>query len=175
MLAGRFRRRRRPLISTAPNLALGLIGLMTAAAGHRAPVLGVVSACVDETHHGRATPAVTTVAHRGFLIGPEYVGFWFGAVGIRGAILAVAALALLLLMLLTPMAAPTTGMPRSSPSEPGVPSDAIGDADATPRYVHRAATQTGHCGRSVHDPVATEADPSHPARSRDRASAVLDP
>jgi MFS family permease len=114
------------LVSTAANLTLSLIGLITAAAGTAVlfpTVLGVVSARVDETHRGRSTSTVTTVAYLGFLLGPVYVGFWSGAVGIRGAMLAVAALALLLLIL-TPMVKPTTVVQESMPPEPGFHGDA---------------------------------------------------
>lgn len=103
------------ILSTAPNLALSVVGLIAAAAGTAVlfpTILGVVSSRVEETHRGRATSTVTTVAYLGFLLGPVYVGVWSGAVGIRGAMLAVAALGALLL-LLTPMVKPTP--PWTSP------------------------------------------------------------
>jgi MFS family permease len=54
---------------------------------------------VDEAGRGRATSTASTVAYLGFLLGPSYVGFWSGAVGLRGAMLAVACLGVLLLLL----------------------------------------------------------------------------
>ena len=108
------------LVSTAPNLMLSLIGLITAAAGTAIlfpTVLGVVSSRVDETHRGRSTSTLTTVAYLGFLLGPVYVGFWSSAVGIRGAMLAVAALAMLLLIL-TPLVRPTAMVRESKAPEP---------------------------------------------------------
>lgn len=106
------------IVSTAPNLTLSLLGLVTAAAGTAVlfpTILGVVSARVEETYRGRATSTVSTVAYLGFLLSPVYVGFWSGAVGIRGAMLAVAALGVLLL-LLTPIVkpAPSSMTPATS-------------------------------------------------------------
>ena len=53
----------------------------------------VLTARVPEERRGAATSVVTTVAYLGFLAGPVYVGTWAGAVGLPGAMLAVAALA----------------------------------------------------------------------------------
>lgn len=102
------------IISTAPNLTLSLIGLVTAAGGTAVlfpTILGVMSSRVEEAHRGRATSAVTAVSYLGFLLGPVYVGLWSGAVGIRGAMLAVAALGALLLLLtrMVKPASPTRG------------------------------------------------------------------
>jgi MFS family permease len=77
-------------------------GLVTAAAGTAVlfpTVLAVVSGRVPEQHRGRATATVTTVAYLGFVLGPVYVGLWSGAVGIRGAMVAVGGLGALLLVL----------------------------------------------------------------------------
>ena len=106
------------IVSTAPNVTLSLLGLVTAAAGTAVlfpTILGVVSARVEEAYRGRATSTMSTVAYLGFLLSPVYVGFWSGAVGIRGAMLAVAALGVLLL-LLTPMVkpAPSSMTPATS-------------------------------------------------------------
>ena len=56
----------------------------------------VLTARVPDRVRGTATSAVTTVAYLGFLAGPAYVGAWADAVGLPGAMLAVAALALVL-------------------------------------------------------------------------------
>ena len=104
------------IVSTAPNLTLSVVGLITAAAGTAVlfpTVLGVMSTRVEETHRGRATSTVTTVAYLGFVLSPVYVGLWSGAVGIRGAMLAVAALGALLL-LLTLMVKPAPSYTRPS-------------------------------------------------------------
>lgn len=114
------------LLSVAPNLAVGLVGLVIAAAGTAVlfpTVLGVVSARVAETHRGRSTSIVTTVAYLGFLLGPVYVGLWSGAFGVRGAMLAVAALAAVLLLVVL-LVAPATIRPVS----PGPVPDAVGVA-----------------------------------------------
>lgn len=106
------------ILSAAPNLAISVVGLVTAAVGTAVlfpTLLGVVSARVDETQRGRATSTVTIVAYLGFLLSPVYVGLWSGAVGIRGAMLAVAALGAVLLVL-TPLVKPA----RSSGRAPGL-------------------------------------------------------
>ncbi len=66
-------------------------------------LVGVVSRNVDESHRGRATSVVTTVSYLGFLLGPVYVGLWADAVGLRGAMVAVAALAVGLFVLTPPL------------------------------------------------------------------------
>lgn len=103
------------LIASAPGLMAGLVGLVAAAVGTAVlfpTVLAVVAARADEGSRGRATSVVTTVAYLGFVLGPVYVGFWSGAVGIRGAMLAVAGLGALLLVL-TPSVR-TSARPRLS-------------------------------------------------------------
>ncbi|CAM4442580.1 MFS transporter [Nocardia ninae] len=92
------------IIASAPTLFVAVAGLSVAAAGTAVlfpTLLAVVSRNVDEAHRGRATSIVTTVSYLGFLLGPVYVGLWAAAVGLRGAMLAVAALAIAL-FLLTP-------------------------------------------------------------------------
>jgi MFS family permease len=90
------------LIAAAPTLLIAGLGLATAAAGTAVlfpTLVGVVSRNVDESHRGRATSVVTTVSYLGFLLGPVYVGLWADAVGLRGAMVAVAALAVGLFVL----------------------------------------------------------------------------
>jgi len=87
------------LVAAAGTLAVALTGLALAAAGTAVlfPTLIVVlTARVPDRVRGTATSAVTTVAYLGFLAGPAYVGAWADAVGLPGAMLAVAALALVL-------------------------------------------------------------------------------
>jgi MFS family permease len=84
------------LIAVAPTLLIAGLGLAVAGAGTAVlfpTLVGVVSRSVDETNRGRATSVVTTVSYLGFLVGPVYVGLWADAVGLRGAMAAVAALA----------------------------------------------------------------------------------
>lgn len=84
------------LIAAAPTLLIAALGLVSAAAGTAVlfpTLLGVVSANVDESYRGRATSVVTAVSYLGFLVGPVYVGLWAEAAGLRGAMVAVAALA----------------------------------------------------------------------------------
>jgi MFS family permease len=90
------------LIAAAPNLFIAGLGLAAAAAGTAVlfpTLLGIVSRNVDEYHRGRATSVVTTVSYLGFILGPVYVGLWAEAVGLRGAMVAVAALAVGLFVL----------------------------------------------------------------------------
>ena len=56
-------------------------------------VLSVLSARVPEHVRGAATSTVTTVAYLGFLAGPVYVGRWADIAGLRGALVALAAVA----------------------------------------------------------------------------------
>jgi predicted MFS family arabinose efflux permease len=59
-------------------------------------LLGIVSRNVDETHRGRARSIVTTVSYLGFLLDPVYKDYLADATGLRGAMVAVAALAVAL-------------------------------------------------------------------------------
>ena len=72
----------------------------------------VLTAGVPDRVRGTATLAVTTVAYLGFLAGPAYVGAWADAVGLPGAMLAVAALALVLAMLAAVSVRPRIPSPR---------------------------------------------------------------
>ncbi len=90
------------LVAATGTLAVALTGFALAAAGTAVlfPTLMVVmTARVPDPVRGAATSAVTTVAYLGFLAGPAYVGAWADAVGLPGAMLAVAALALILALL----------------------------------------------------------------------------
>jgi MFS family permease len=83
------------LIAAAPTMLIAVLGLAAAAAGTAVlfpTLLGIVSRNVEEYHRGRATSVVTTMSYLGFLLGPVYVGLWAEAVGLRGAMVAVAAL-----------------------------------------------------------------------------------
>lgn len=96
------------VIAYGPNLAVNALGLALAAAGTAVlfpMILSVVSSRVDEANRGRVTSTVSSVAYLGFLLGPSYVGFWSDAVGLRGAMLAVASLGACLL-LFTPLIKP---------------------------------------------------------------------
>jgi MFS family permease len=103
------------VIAVAPTLLVAGLGLAAAAAGTAVlfpTLLGVVSRNVDESHRGRATSVVTTVSYLGFLLGPVYVGLWADAVGLRGAMVAVAALAVGLFVL-TPALLRLRGVPAA--------------------------------------------------------------
>jgi MFS family permease len=94
------------VIAAAPTLLVAALGLVAAAAGTAVlfpTLVGVVSRNVDEARRGRATSVVTTVSYLGFLLGPVYVGLFADAVGLRGAMVAVAALAVALVVLAPPL------------------------------------------------------------------------
>jgi MFS family permease len=84
------------IVAGAEGVPAGLAGLALAAAGVAAlfpTLMSVLTTRVADERRGTATSIVTTVAYLGFLAGPVYVGTWAGAVGLPGAMLAVAALA----------------------------------------------------------------------------------
>jgi MFS family permease len=84
------------ILAAAGGLAVGLAGLALAAAGIAAlfpTLISVLTARAPERRRGAATSVVTTVAYLGFIAGPVYVGTWAGAVGLPGAMVAVAGLA----------------------------------------------------------------------------------
>jgi MFS family permease len=84
------------IVAGAGGVPVGLVGLALAAAGIAAlfpTLMSVLTALAPDARRGAATSVVTTVAYLGFLAGPVYVGTWAGAVGLPGAMLAVAALA----------------------------------------------------------------------------------
>jgi MFS family permease len=114
----------------APSVPVALTGLVLAAAG-TAPLfptlLSIVSRNVVESSRGRATSIVTIVSYLGFLLGPVYVGLWASAAGLRGAMIAVAALGLALAALTRPLLALSRYAVTPQPAachgeEAGVPS-----------------------------------------------------
>ena len=103
------------IIAAAPTLLVAALGLVVAGAGTAVlfpTILGIVSRNVDESRRGRATSVVTVVSYMGFLLGPVYVGLWADTTDLRGAMIAVAALAAALFML-TPMLLRLTGFTRA--------------------------------------------------------------
>jgi predicted MFS family arabinose efflux permease len=103
------------LVAAADTLAVALAGLALAAAGTAVlfPTLMVVlTAQVPDRVRGTATSVVTTIAYLGFIAGPAYVGAWGDAVGLPGAMLAVAALALVLATLAAVSVRPRIPSPR---------------------------------------------------------------
>jgi MFS family permease len=93
------------VLAAATSLAIALIGLGLAAGGTAVlfpTLISLVAAHVEDPARGAATAVVTTVAYTGFLAGPVYVGAWAGAVGLPGAMLAVAGLAAALALLAWP-------------------------------------------------------------------------
>jgi hypothetical protein len=100
----------------APTVSIALAGLGLAAAGTAVlypTLLGLVAGQVDETVRGVATSVVTTVAYLGFLAGPVYVGRWAAAVGLPGAMVAVAAVAAGLALLTWPALRTITTTPSA--------------------------------------------------------------
>jgi MFS family permease len=96
------------VLARAPSVPVALAGFVLAAAGTAAlfpTLLSIVSRNVVESSRGRATSVVTVVSYLGFLLGPVYVGLWASATGLRGAMIAVAALGLALAALTLPLLA----------------------------------------------------------------------
>lgn len=93
------------LLSLAPTLPTALAALGLAAAGTAVlfpTLLGVVSRTVPEHRRARATSTITIIAYTGFLAGPAYVALTSDAFGLRGAMIAVAALTAVMAVL-TPL------------------------------------------------------------------------
>ncbi|WP_425455122.1 MFS transporter [Actinoallomurus bryophytorum] len=94
------------VIAGAPSLLVATLGLVMAGAGTGVlfpTLLATVSRNVEEDYRGRATSIVSTVSYLGFLFGPVYVGVAADAAGLRGAMVAVAALAAALFVLAPPI------------------------------------------------------------------------
>lgn len=90
------------VLAAADTPAVATLGLAAAAAGTAVlfpTLIGIASRTVAEAYRGRATSLVTTVSYLGFIVGPVYVGLWSDTVGLRGAMIAVAALAVALVVL----------------------------------------------------------------------------
>jgi MFS family permease len=105
----------------APDVSIALAGLAVAAAGTAVlypTLVGLVAGQADEAVRGAATSVVTTVAYLGFLAGPVYVGRWAAAVGLPGAMLAVAALAAGLALLTWPALRTITRTPSAERAPP---------------------------------------------------------
>jgi MFS family permease len=94
------------LIAVAPDLGLAAVGLAVAAAGTAVlfpTLMRLVSRSVEPSRRGRATSLVTSISYLGFLLGPVYVGQWADGTGLRGAMVAVAGLALALVISARPL------------------------------------------------------------------------
>jgi hypothetical protein len=105
--------------ASAPSVPITLAGLGLAAAGTAVlypTLLGLVAGLVDESVRGTATSVVATVAYLGFLAGPVYVGRWAAAVGLPGAMVAVAALAAGLALSTWPALRTITSAPGRRPT-----------------------------------------------------------
>ncbi|UNX55254.1 MFS transporter [Georgenia sp. TF02-10] len=83
------------VVAVGRVLPLALGGLALAAIGTSVlfpTLLSRATRDVPAGRRGRATSAVVTTAYLGFVLGPVYVGALAGAVGLRGAMVGVAAL-----------------------------------------------------------------------------------
>lgn len=96
------------VLATAPSVAVALVGLVLAALGTATLFPTLLSRSLrgtDPAQHGRATSAVAATAYLGFLLGPAYVGLLAETSDIRGAMLGVAALALVFTLTAAPISA----------------------------------------------------------------------
>lgn len=103
------------LLAIAPGVPVALIGLALAATGTSVlypTLLSRATAGVPDSRRGRATSAVATTSYLGFVFGPVYVGVIAAATGLRGAMVAVAALAVAF-ALLAPVVTRTPWRERS--------------------------------------------------------------
>lgn len=96
------------VLATAPSVVVALIGLVLAALGTATLFPTLLSRSLrhtDPAQHGRATSAVAATAYLGFLLGPAYVGLLAETSDIRGAMIGVAALALIFTLTAAPISA----------------------------------------------------------------------
>lgn len=83
------------VVAVAPSILVALCGVTFAAIGTSVlfpTLLSTALRGVPDDRRGRATSAVGTTAYLGFVVGPVYVGLLAGLVGLRGAMLGIAAL-----------------------------------------------------------------------------------
>jgi MFS family permease len=96
------------VLATAPSVAVALAGLVLAALGTATLFPTLLSRSLrgtDPAQHGRATSTVATTAYVGFLLGPAYVGLLTASSDLRGALVGVAALALIFTLAAAPISA----------------------------------------------------------------------
>ncbi|WP_158548071.1 MFS transporter [Desertihabitans brevis] len=128
------------LLFLTPNLPTALAALALAAAGTAVllpTLLRVVSRAVSEARRARATSTITVIAYTGFLAGPAYVGPTADAFGLRGAMLAVAALTAVMAAL-TPLVLRAGSQRRRT-----VGATDVGVSAPAPDGVVSPGTQTG--------------------------------
>lgn len=85
------------LLSASQSIVWAVVGLAVAAVGTSVlfpTLLSRATRDVPDEQRGRATSIVGTTAYLGFLLGPVYVGLLAGGLGLRTAMVGVAALAL---------------------------------------------------------------------------------
>ncbi|WP_191089924.1 MFS transporter [Nesterenkonia ebinurensis] len=110
------------ILAAAPNAPTGLLGLAIAAAGTAVLFPTLLSHSlrhIEPARRGRAISVITTTAYLGFLLGPAYVGLLADLAGLRLALIAVAALALIFTIAAAPASRYTqlilrTTCPRAS-------------------------------------------------------------
>lgn len=109
-------------VAFSTSLPIALVSLAVGAAGTAVlfpTLLGVVSRAVDEERRARATSTLTVVAYAGFLAGPAYVGLIAEIAGLRGAMVAVAALTALMAVLVPVIIRGRHLSPRASSVDAG--------------------------------------------------------
>jgi len=94
------------VLATASTVIVALVGLVVAALGTATLFPTLLSRSLrgsDPAQHGRSTSAVAATAYLGFLLGPAYVGLLAESSDLRGALLGVAALALVFTVAAAPI------------------------------------------------------------------------
>ncbi|MFG6446460.1 MFS transporter [Microbacterium sp. P07] len=104
------------LLAGAPTIPVALAGLAIAAVGTSVlfpTLLSRATRDVTDVARGRATSIIGTTAYLGFVLGPVYVGYLSSSLGLRGALIGVAALCLAF-GILAPL--PTRKTPSAGPA-----------------------------------------------------------
>ncbi|MCP2266898.1 MFS transporter [Promicromonospora thailandica] len=112
------------VLATAPSVTVALVGLVLAALGTATLFPTLLSRSLrrtDPAQHGRATSEVATTAYLGFLLGPAYVGLLAESSDLRGALLGVAALALVFTVAAAPTSAWAARRHRPATADSGPP------------------------------------------------------
>ncbi|MFV2116179.1 sugar MFS transporter [Micromonospora sp. LOL_025] len=106
------------ILATSASVTIALMGLAVAAAGTATLFPTLLSSTLHDAtaqQRGQATSTISTIAYLGFLLGPAYVGLLADHIGLRGAVVGVAALAVLFALTAAPasrrMAIGTTTRP----------------------------------------------------------------
>ena len=106
------------VLATSTTVAIALLGLGIAALGTATLFPTLLSTSLRDVapgRRGRATSVISTTAYLGFLLGPAYVGLLAEQVGLRGAVVGIAALAVVFTVTGGPISRWAAGKADTSP------------------------------------------------------------